>query len=65
MSECVRTDVLLKSDGFGQFFDEMEDHDTGYVLPSFADEYEVFIACLYGSLVSVDKIEFQLPDGSG
>ena len=38
MPECMWADVLLESDSVGQLFDDVEDHDAGNVLASFADD---------------------------
>ena len=65
MSECMWADVLLKPDGIGQLFDDMEDHNAGNVLASFADEHEVFEPGFDGRQVTVDEIKAQFLDGSG
>ena len=65
MPECMWADVLLESDSVGQLFDDVEDHDAGNVLASFADEHEVFDPGFDGCQVTVDEIKAQFLDGSG
>lgn len=65
MSEGVRTDSFLQSGLRGQFLDDVEDHDSGDVLPEAADEHEVFISGFYQSGVAVGKIVLQFVDGTG
>ena len=50
-------DIFLKSGGFGQLFDEVEDRDAGDVLASFADEHIIFVPGFYRCRVSVDEVE--------
>ena len=50
------TDVFFQADGIGQFLDEMEDHDAGNVLSSFADEHIVFVSGFDGCLISLDEV---------
>ena len=64
MPECMWADVLLESDSVGQLFDDVEDHDAGNVLASFADEHEVFEPRFDGRQVTVDEIKTQFLDGS-
>ena len=64
MAEGVGADVLGQSDGVGQYFDDVENHDAGDV-PSFpADEDKVLVAAFDVHRVSVDEIKLQLADGT-
>ena len=65
MAEGMRADGFLEPDGIGQLFDDMEDHNAGNVLASFADENEVFEPRFDGRQVTVDEIKTQFLDGSG
>ena len=56
MAECMGTDVFFQADGIGQFLDEMEDHDSGNVLASFADEHIVFVSGFDGCLIALDEV---------
>ena len=56
MTECMRTDVLFQTNGIGQFLDEMEYHDAGNVLSSFADKHIVFVPGFDGCQIAVDEI---------
>ena len=55
--EGMWADIFLKSGGFGQLFDEVEDRDAGDVLASFADEHIIFVPGFYRCRVSVDEVE--------
>ena len=65
VTEGVRTDGLLQPDAFGQFLDDVEDHDAGDVLSESADEDIVVVARLDVLSVAVDEVMFEFLDGTG
>ena len=65
VAEGVRADVLGDAGFFGQFFNQVEDHDTGEPFSSaMAHEHVVFVFFFYFNLVAVEEIELYLMDGT-
>ena len=64
VSEGMWADIFANSDCFCQNFDDMEDHDAGNVLATFAYKDEIFVPGLDIHQVTVDEIELQFADSS-
>ena len=64
MSEGVWTNCLLQTNGFGQCINDMEDSDSRYIFPPFADKNIVLVALFDRNLISVNKVKLKFSNGS-
>ena len=56
MAEGMGADVLGEPYGFAQYFDDVENHDSGDVLSTFTDEYIIFIPRLDVHCIAVHEV---------
>ena len=56
MSKGMRADFFFQTDAFGELFDDVKNHDSGYVIPFSTDENEIFISGFNLHRISVDEV---------